>query len=215
MGMENSTTGLSNRYSMMPGQLHNKPDEYEYILVVQPGKELGKQILDTRSGFEETYHQVHPGRINHPYIKLASFRAKEAMESTIERWIQRICAGQECFPVMLNNFSGFPTGKLFVRVQYHEPFLKLASGLSVIDDYIKSYGCPSAKIVSHPHVTIANRLPADMYTKAMLDYSQRDFSGSFMVEEVLLLKRKNHSEEFKKINLFKLMPGLASVTEAV
>jgi hypothetical protein len=54
-----------------------------------------------------------------------------------------------------------------------------------------------------------------MYTKAMLDYSQRDFSGSFIVEEVLLLKRKSHNEEFKKINLFKLMPGITTVTEAV
>lgn len=212
--MENSTTGLNNRHSMISGQLRYKPDEYEYMLVIQTGKELGKQILETRSGFEDAYH-VHSRRLNHPYIKLASFMAKEAMEPTIERWIQRICAGQESFPVMLNNFSGFPTGKLFVRVQYHEPFIKLASGLSVIDDYIKSYGCPSAKIVSHPHVTIANRLPADMYTRAMLDYSQRDFSGSFIVEEVQLLKRKNPNEEFKKINLFKLMPGVTRVTEAV
>jgi 2'-5' RNA ligase len=214
MGTENPGSAINNRYSMMSGQMHNKPDEYEYMLVVQTGKELANQILETRSGFEKTY-QVHSRRMNQPYIKLASFTAKDAMEPTIERWIQRICAGQESFPVMLNNFSGFPTGKLFVRVQYHEPFMRLASGLSVIDDYIKSYGCPSAKIVSHPHVTIANKLPADMYTKAMLDYSQRDFSGSFIVEEVLLLKRKNPNEEFKKINLFKLMPGIASVTEAV
>ena len=193
---------------------HPKPDEFEYQLVIQTGLELSRQILETRQMVAEAYSL--PGKKPLPaYIKLATFKAKEAMEPTIERWISRICSMQPGFPVMLNNYGGFPTGKLFVRVQHHEPFKQLASSLSVIDDYIKSYGCPSAKIVTHPYVTISNHLPENLYTKVMLDFSARDFNGSFMVEELVLLKRKNRNEEPKKINLFRLAPARALASEAV
>lgn len=214
MTPDNFNQPCSNRYSINPGQAHLATGQFEYMLVVQTGKELGKLILDTRSGFEEAYHLSCRER-EQPYIRLASFIAKEEMETTIEKWIRRICAAQSSFPVVLNNFSGFPTGKLFVRVQHHEPFRKFAAALSVIDDYIKSYGCPSAKIVSHPHITIAKKLPGDLYTKAMLDYAQRDFSGSFMVQEIVLLKRKKENGEFRKINLFSLLPEILTLSNAV
>ena len=180
-------------------------DRYEYLLVVNPGMETTAQLAEEKKQFYRMYGEE--GAITtKPHLTVASFTASEAMEETLIRYMRRILSANTGFGVMLNNYSGNPTGEVFIRVQQPEPFKRLAEGLKAIDHYIRSNGYPAANLITRPHVTIAGRLPETVYSKAMLDYSQRIFNTTFVVNELLLLKRKGPFDTGKQVNIFKLLP---------
>ena len=200
--MQHDTTALSSKTPFVM-----KAGTYEYLLVANPDTEMGSRVMAEKQSFYDRYKEKIAVRTQ-PHITVANFLADEDMEDTIARWIQRICSQQQSFQVVLNNFSGFPSHAVFVRVQNPAPFQSLAKHLKVIDSYVRTNGFPPAKLISNPHLTVARRLPEDVYTKAMFDYAQREFHGSFVVRELVLLKRKHQFETCEKINVFRFLPDV-------
>lgn len=184
----------------------NDTDIFEYVLVIQPSKDIVEKLQEEQLCFPSAGGNQVITRFN-PQIKIAGFRAKESMEATIIRWMQNICSLQKSFPIRFNNYSGFPGGSIHVRIMEHEPFHQLTRELTVVDEYIKSSGFPQMRMVSKPHMTIASKLSQIVYEKAMLDFSQKSFFESFIAKEMVLIKRKNAFEKAKTINVFRLMPS--------
>ena len=179
------------------------PQFFEYLLVVHPGNGVYEKVLEETERFSADY-KVSAVKRTLPQIIVANFLAKEGMEETIIKWMQRIISEHECFNVLLNNYSGLPSHTVFARVQYQEPFKQLANSLKVIDHYITSNGCPSAKLISCPHLTIAGKLQPNIYEKAIFDYSRKTFHAAFTVNELILLKRQNQFDECRQVSVFRL-----------
>jgi len=178
-------------------------DEYEYVLVVRPTEDICSQLADEVQQFYSTYNQkniVQQGT----HITVVKFFAKQAMEETVIRYMHRITSVQKSFMVMLNNFSCNPGNNIFIRVQEHEPFKQLADAFAPVDQYIQRSGYPAAVRFAKPHVDVAKKLQERIYNQAIYDYSQRTFNASFMVNELVLLKRRSHFDAFRQVNLFRL-----------
>ena len=190
--------------SFLPARSFQPQHLYEYLLVVHPAKEVYNQLQEEKEFFSSQYN-VSVAKKTLPHITIANFIAKEEMEETIIRYMQKIFSTQPGFEVTLNNYSGFPPHTVFARVQNHEPFKKMAASLKVIDQYIKSNGCPPAKFINYPHLSIARRLQQNVYEKAIFDYSQKTLHASFIVNDLILLKRKNQFDKCKQVNIFKLL----------
>lgn len=178
---------------------------WEYLLVVHPDENVYNKIIEEKKFFFDIYKQKIAVKTK-PHITIANFLATESMEETVIRWIHRVCSQYKGFPVMLNNYSGFPSHTIYVRIQDHAPFKQLAAQLKVIDQYVRSNGCPEARLIYHPHLTIARGLESNIYSKAMLDYSQKTFHESFMLTELVLLKRNNQFDACKQVNVFRFYP---------
>ncbi|CAN5415386.1 hypothetical protein BH10BAC3_BH10BAC3_18920 [soil metagenome] len=207
----NSTAARALDFKNIPASnvYTSRQDMYEYMLVINADKRVKQELTAERRIFLDKYNTgIHDA--DDTSITVMSFAATEDMEGTIIRWMQRIFGQQESFIVTLNNYSGYPPNNIHLRVQYTQAFQRLGKELKVIDNYVKSYGLPAARISNHPHLTLARRIPEDIYTKAMFDYARRDFYGSFIANELVLLKRKHQFETAKKINVFGLLPGLAT-----
>jgi 2'-5' RNA ligase len=180
------------------------PACYEYLLVVHPAEEIFNQLKEEKEKFSADY-KVSVAKRTLPHITVANFLAKEEMEETLIKWMHKIISSQQSFNVMLNNFSGFPSSKtVYARVQDHAPFKQLANSLKTIDQYLKSNAFPHARIINHPHMTIARSLQPDIYEKAVMDYSRKTFNASFTVDELVLLKRSNQFDKCKQVSIFKL-----------
>ena len=179
---------------------------HEYLLVVHPDDEVYNKVTAEKQNFYDQYRQKISVKTK-PHITVANFTAREEMEETLIRWIQRISSQQKSFPVALNNYSGFPPHTIYLRVQDHQPFKQLATQLKVIDSYVRSNGCPAVTLINRPHLSIARRLPQDVYEKALIDYSQKTFCESFMVHELVLLRRAHQFDPCKVINIFRLLPA--------
>ena len=179
---------------------------YEYLLVVNPAADVNEQLVAEKQQFYNIYKEEVAIKTK-PHITIANFLAKEVMEETIIRYMHRIISVKKSFATMLNNFSGFPAHTIYVRVQNHEPFKQLAMDLNIVDQYIRGNGCPAAHLISYPHVTLARRLKREIYEKAIIDYSKKSFNALFVIDELVLLKRKNQFDKCKHVNVFKLLPN--------
>ena len=183
------------------------PQFCEYLLVVHPAKDVYEKVQEEKERFSFDYKVSVAKRV--PHITIANFLAKEAMESTIIKWMHRIFSTQQSFDVMLNNYSGVPSHTVFARVQDHKPFKQLAVSLKVIDQYVRSNGCPPARLISNPHISIAKRLRANVYEKAIFDYARKTFHATFTVDELILLQRRNQFDKCREVSVFKLTSHVA------
>ena len=177
----------------------------EYILLAKPDEAIHEKLVAETRIFYDKYKEKFSEKTA-PHIKVAAFFAKEEMEETILRWMQRICSMQQSFSVTLNNYSGFPPHTIYLRVQNARPFHKLAKELGVINNYVSSCSCPPMKIFSNPYLSIAKKLPEDVFFEALTQYAHKSFHESFLVNELLLIKRKHASGECRPVNLFALQP---------
>lgn len=179
---------------------------YEYLLVGHPDAGVYNKVMQEKEYFSGEYNANIAVKTK-PHITVANFLASEAMEPTIVKWLQRICGAQQSFPVTLNNYSGFPPHTIYLRVQDPLPFQQLAKQLKTVDEFIRASACPPAHIISKPHLSIARKLPEQVYNKAMADYSQKMFHESFMLDELLLLRRQHQFDPCKTIQVFRLRPA--------
>ncbi len=178
---------------------------WEYLLVVNPDAGVNEKVQLEKKYFLDEYKEEIAVKTN-PHITIANFLAKEEMEETLIRWIQRVCNSQEAFTTVLNNFSGFPAHTIYVRVQNAQPFNKLAKELKVIEHFIRSNNCPPARFISSPYMTIARWLPQAIYENAIQQYSRRLFQASFEVDQLVLVKRRHPYDKCKDVNVFRLPP---------
>ena len=183
-----------------------KDFSYEYLLVVNPNSAVNKKVMCEKQFFYDEYKEMDALKTK-PHITLANFLAKEEMEETLIKWIQRICSNQQSFDVTLNNYSGFAAHTIYLRVQNVVTFQMLAKELKIVNTYVSSCACPPMKIISKPHVSIAATLSKEVYFKALTQYAHKSFHESFMVNELLLLKRKHQYDPCKPVNVFGLQPN--------
>jgi 2'-5' RNA ligase len=177
----------------------------EYLLVAHPDNVVNEKVMVEKKLFTTNYHQKIAVKTL-PHITIANFLAREEMEDTIIRYTQRICSQQASFNVELNNYSGFPPSTIYLRVQNPHPFKVLAKELKVIGNYVKSCSCPSVRFISNPHLTIARRIPEPLFHEVLMEYSQKAFHETFMVNELVLLRRSHQYDTCKKVHVFRLQP---------
>ena len=175
----------------------------EYRLVAYPAGEAFTRIMEEKKDFSDQYG---PFEKANPYINIAGFSVQEGMEDTIVRWLQRIFSREHSFMVSLNNYSGIPPHTIYLRVQDITPFRHLIKQLEVLDDFIRSSSCPPLNLIRKPYLSIAGKLPGDIYEKAISDYSRKTFHESFLVHELILLTRKDPFDSFKTVQVFGLLP---------
>ncbi|MEP7229496.1 MAG: 2'-5' RNA ligase family protein [Ginsengibacter sp.] len=181
-------------------------DLYEYLLVARPDTVVNEKVIAEQQLFYDDYKQKAAVEIK-PHINIASFFAKEEMEETFLRWMQRICNKQESFIVTLNNYGGFPPDTIYLRIQNETPFRQLAKELKVINAYVSSGSCPPMLLTHRPHVSIAGKLPGEVFSKALTQYAHKSFHESFLVKELLLMKRKHEYDNCKPVIVFALKPA--------
>ncbi len=178
---------------------------FEYLLVVSPCEDVYNKVIQEKKYFSENYGQPVAVKTS-PHITLANFLAWDSMEDTFIRWLQRIAKEQKRFPVLLNNYSGFPSHTIFIRIQDPAPFKQLAARLKAIGPYIKENSSYPAKFITSPHVSIAGRLPLKVYDKAIREYAEKDFTAAFSVTELVLLRRQHQFDKCKEVAVFPLQP---------
>jgi len=167
----------------------------EYSLVIEPATVIVEKLAG-----ENNMHSV-PSK---PLITLATFQAKEAMEETIIRYMQRILSTQQVFNITLNNYSGIPPHTIFVRIQNQQPFRQISSQLIAVSEYVSSCSCPPIRFHSQPHLPVVQQVNSDTFLDVLFEYSQKSFHESFTVDRLLLVKRSHAYEANKPVHVFSL-----------
>lgn len=176
----------------------------EYLLVLEPNEALQQKVLQLKQHFAATYDCPTAVYIK-PYITLLSCLQYTMAES---RWLprlERIIASTDPFMVELSDFGSFPTHTIFIQVKTKNPIIDLVKSLRPLQSMIKTDKDHKPHFIMDPHLTIARKLLPWQYEKGWLEYSNSQFTGKFMADHVLLMRKQMDTKKYEVIKRFKLL----------
>ena len=160
----------------------------EYLLVLNPPEDLWQKIMKIKEGFAEKYKN-DIAKYTKPHITLINWVSLELMEEKMMQRLQMIAMGITPFKIELRDYGSFPTHTIFINVVSKLPIqslvreMKQAQKLMTLDKENKPH------FIETPHLSICRKLKPWQYEEGWLEYSNRQFTGRFIADGMLLLKR--------------------------
>ena len=161
----------------------------EYLLVITPHKELWDKIVEIKKKFADVYESDH-ARWGKPHVTLVNFLQYGMMEEKLLNRLRVVAMGTTPFKVELRNFGSFPSHAIYINVVSKIPIQTLVKNIrSEAQRLMKLNEDNKPHFILEPQLTIARKLLPWQYEKAWLAYSNKDFTGRFIADSMLLLRR--------------------------
>ena len=175
---------------------------YEYLVVLNPHKELWEKIMKVKGEFAEEYKSDY-ARWGKPQVTLVNFVQYGLMEDRIVNRLNTIAMGQYPFKVELKDFGSFPSHTIYINVATKVP----------VQDLIKTIRAETQRLmklnednkphfIMEPHITTARKLQPWQYEKGWLEYSNKNFTGRFIADGMLLLRRPVGEMKYQIVKRF-------------
>lgn len=168
----------------MPGYRLN-----EYMLVLAPHEELRNRILQLKKEFFEKFKGIQALWVK-PHVMLARFTQYEMMEDRILARLKTTAMGFPPFKVELKDFGSYPSHSIFIQVASREPVRELLRQVRESQRLMKLDNGHKPWFAEDPQIIVASKLVPWQYEASWLEYSHRHFTGRFMADGMLLLKRR-------------------------
>lgn len=169
----------------------------EYLLVLQPGEELERKIRHIKEDFADKY-QSDQARWGRPHITLVSFAQYEMTEQRLLSRLNTIAMSAPAFKVELKDYGSFPSHTIYINMLSKLPFQHLVKAIrSGAQQLMKLNDEHKPHFIMEPHLTIARKLAPWQYEKGWLEYSHRHFTGRFIADSMLLLKRRKGDKAYQ------------------
>jgi len=169
----------------------------EYLLVLSPPEELWHKIMKVKEDFSDTYASDH-ARWGRPHITLVNFAQYELMEPRIIHRLKTIAMGSPAFKLELKDYGSFPSHTIYINVLSKIPVQNLVKAIRTeTQRLMKLDEDHKPHFMLEPHLTIARKLAPWQYEKAWLEYSNRHFTGRFIADSMLLLKRRDGEKAYQ------------------
>ena len=182
---------------MMPGYR-----VYEYLLVLNPHEELRNKIMQVKKEFYETY-KASSAIWGKPHLTLVNFLQYEMMEERILNRFKTIAMGSHPIKVELKNYGSFPSHSIYINVTSKIPVQNLVKEIRHESQrLLKLNDDNKPHFILEPHLTIARKLQPWQYEKGWLEYSNKHFTGRFIADGMLLLKRPADEMKYQVVEYF-------------
>jgi 2'-5' RNA ligase len=176
----------------------------EYMLVLSPHEELRNRIIQVRKEFSDTY-QAPMALGAKPHLALARFTQLEMLEERIVNRLKTVGMGYPTFKVELKDFGSYPSHTLFINVITKGPIQNLVREVKESQRLMKLDNEHKPHFIDEPQMTIARKLLPWQYEKGWLEYSHRHFTGRFIADSMLLLKRRAGDKAYQIAQRFEFM----------
>ena len=161
----------------------------EYLLILNPHEELRGKIQQVKKEFYDAY-QAPTALGGKPHVTLVRFTQLALMEERIVQRLRTIAMGYCPFKVELKDFGSFPSHTLFINVTSKLPIRGLVNEIKDIQRLMKPDKEHKPHFIDEPYIPIARKLLPWQYEKGWLEYSNKSFTGRFIADAMLLLKRR-------------------------
>lgn len=176
----------------------------EYLVVLLPHEELRNRILQIRKDFYENY-QAPSALGAKVHLTLASFTQLEMLEERIVNRLKMVAMGYHPFKVELKDYGSFPSHTLFINVTTKLPIQNLVREIRESQRLMKLDNEHKPHFLDDPHLAIARKLLPWQYERGWLEYSHRHFTGRFIADSMLLLKRRAGDKTYQIAQRFEFM----------
>lgn len=170
---------------------------YEYLLVLSPHQELWNRILKVKEAFAEKYKSDH-AKWGKPHITLANFLQYEMMEERLINRLKMVAMAYHPIKIELRDYGSFPSHTIYINVVSKIPVQTLVKEIrSEAQRLMKLNDDNKPHFILEPHITVARKLQPWQYEKGWLEYSHKHFTGRFIADAMLLLKRPVGEKQYQ------------------
>lgn len=173
----------------------------DYQLVVLPPEEVRSRILRARKEFSDKY-RVSPALGGKPWLALMGFRQVEMMEERIVQRLRTVAMGFYPFKVELDGFGSFPAHSLFIRVSSKTALRNLVREIKPWQRLLKGEADNKPYFMEDPYFLLGRKLQPWQYEEAWKEYRDRHFTGRFIAEAMMLLKRPPNGGAYQLVERF-------------
>lgn len=175
---------------------------YEYLLVLNPHEELRNRITAVKAEFYNTY-QAETAKWGKPHLTLVNFLQYGLMEDRIINRLKMIAMGYHPVKIELKDYGSFPSHTIYINVTSKVPVQNLVKQIrNEAQRLMKLNEDNKPHFIMEPHMTIARRLLPWQYEKGWLEYSHKHFTGKFIADGMLLLKRPVFELKYEIVQRF-------------
>lgn len=176
----------------------------EYLLVLNPPEDLRDKIADIKTIYNKDYRIEKPAS-GKPHITLVNFLQYAMLEERIISRLKMVAMGYYAFKVELKDFGSFPSHTIFINVTTKEPIRNLVKQMRPFQQLMKLNKDNKPHFIDEPHMTIARKLVPWQYEKSWLEYSRKHFTGRFIADSMLLLRRQVGDMRYTILQRFEFM----------
>jgi 2'-5' RNA ligase len=175
---------------------------YEYLLVLNPHEELRNKIMQVKKDFNQTY-KAATALYSKPHLTLASFTQYGLIENRITQHLKTIAMGYHPIKIELKDYGSFPAHTIYINVTSKVPIQNLIKTIrGETQCLMKLNEDNKPHFIMEPHLTIARKLLPWQYEKGWLEYSHKHFTGRFIADAMLLLKRPVNEFKYEIVQRF-------------
>ena len=175
---------------------------YEYLLVLNPHEELRNRIMQVKKEFFEVY-KVSTANGGKPHVALVNFLQYEMMEERLVNRLKTIGMGYYPIKVELKDFGSFPSHTIYINITSKVPIQNLVKEIrSQAQRLMKLNEENKPHFIMEPHINVARKLLPWQYEKGWLEYSHKHFTGRFIADGMLLLKRPIGEMKYQIVEKF-------------
>lgn len=184
----------------------------EYVLILNPHPELSNKIVGLKNEFNTNYSRT--GYITKPNISIVKFTQYELFEQRIKDNLHRIAMEMMPVKIELKDYGTFPSHTIFINVTSKLPFQSIAKKVRTETQKLMKFDEENKPhFFMEPYIPVAQKIPQHIYDKAWLEYSHRHFTGRFIADSMLLLKRPKGELRYQIVDSFKFENLLVGVSQ--
>jgi 2'-5' RNA ligase len=160
-----------------------------YFIALIPHVELRNEIRAVKERMRLEYGAGHALRSPAHITLQMPFKRSSTEEPAISAALRRFAFGEEPFAVDLDGYGCFAPRVIFIRITNPEPVRALHGRLKQV--LAGELQFPKGGIMNdvQPHITVATRdLTKESFADAWPEMKDEEFSGSFHVQSLFLLK---------------------------
>ncbi len=183
----------------IPGYRYN-----EYLLILNPHEDLRNKIIQVKKEFADKY-KAPTAKYGKPHITLINFIQFEMMEDRVVNSLKTIAMGYTPFKVELKDFGSFPSHTIFINIESKQQVQNLVKELRSAQRLMTLNKENKPHFIDNPYLTVARKLLPWQYEQGWLEYSNRHFTGRFIADGMLLIKRRVEEKAYQIVQLFEFM----------
>jgi len=174
----------------------------DYKIVIVPHAELANKITEARKEFQEKY-KIEKPITSRPDITLVTYKQAPASEQRIISHLKPIAMGAPAFKVEVKNYGSYPSHTIFLNVPTKLPLQAIRNQIRTeAGRFMKVDNDTKPHFIDDFHFTLGRKLAPWQYEQAWLEYSHRHFTGRFIADRMLFLRRKKGEYKYQILESF-------------
>ena len=185
----------------------------KYLLVIQPSEDVQEKMQTIKHDFAAQYECPQAAYLK-PQIAVLQFEHHEMAETRFVHRIKNLLAAAAPYKIDIDGFDSFPSHTIFFKIKTTNALSELAKQLKPVQPFIRADASNKPHFITEPTITLANKLLPWQYEKAWLAYSHTPFSASFMVNELVLLRRSEGKKGYQAVAYYPLLGKRVQMQQA-